>query len=447
MSKVKNMEWRWTSSSHPISDIRDWDQLNRLEIRPDFQRKQVWSDAAKILLIDSILKNIPMPKVFFQAIIRDTDTYRIVIDGQQRIRAILDFINDGFALSTPYAGEFYGSKFSDLPSPIKEDILAYKLDINEIRNADDGVVREIYHRVNKYTVALNKQELRRADFPGVFLDLSEALANEDFFESSRIFTVANSKRMGDVEYVSELIALLIGGIQDKKISLDQFYVDYTDWDSSERDHKKCEFLEILEDILTLFSGDNMPEISSTRFKQKSDFYSLFAAICECRREGGTLNGKDLRFLQQDLELLDQFTAPQSAVTYLREYAIKCVSQANSSSSRRWRKDFLKIFLKGTYMNQRPTNEESNFMHDIMHEVRHQHDEMCSTPNMECAVSEIELIDETTQGSRIAWDLDSEVFQLSNAVLVGVDSLDKAKDHYFLGGVDSDKDLNLPVDEQ
>ena len=33
----------WNSSPHPISDIRDWSEANRLELQPDFQRREVWS--------------------------------------------------------------------------------------------------------------------------------------------------------------------------------------------------------------------------------------------------------------------------------------------------------------------------------------------------------------------------------------------------------------------
>lgn len=38
---------KWESYSHPISDIRDWDNNNRLELKPDFQRNEVWSRAAQ----------------------------------------------------------------------------------------------------------------------------------------------------------------------------------------------------------------------------------------------------------------------------------------------------------------------------------------------------------------------------------------------------------------
>jgi hypothetical protein len=43
---------------------------------------------------------------------------------------------------------------------------------NEINDASDDQLREIYSRVNKYSTVLNSQELRRSDFPGDFLTLS-----------------------------------------------------------------------------------------------------------------------------------------------------------------------------------------------------------------------------------------------------------------------------------
>lgn len=62
---------KWNSSPHPISDIRDWQWTGRQEIRPDFQRHEVWSDAAKTMLMDTILRAIRMPKAFVSSAIRD----------------------------------------------------------------------------------------------------------------------------------------------------------------------------------------------------------------------------------------------------------------------------------------------------------------------------------------------------------------------------------------
>ena len=276
----------WNSSPHPISDIREWQTSGRLEIRPDFQRKEVWSDAAKIMLMDTIIRGIPMPKIFVSSTLKDDLVYRTVIDGQQRTSAILAFLKDGFPLDKPYAGEFQGLCFSQLPGEVRSAFLQYRIDFNEAIEFSDEELRETYSRLNKYSVALTKQELRRADFPGEFLKLSESLALLDFFETNKIFTVANRRRSADVEFVSELLAGLLAGPQDKRDALDSFYLSYSSWEQHEKDAINNRFMKVIADLQQIFS-DDFP-ISSTRFRQKADFYSLLLAIDGLRRSGGEI---------------------------------------------------------------------------------------------------------------------------------------------------------------
>ena len=178
---------KWIFSRHPIADIRDWRNSGRLEIRPDYQRRAVWSSAARIMLVDTILRGIPMPKVFLASSIKDTHTYREVIDGQQRITAILDYLSDDFSLQPPYDGPYFGKTFTELDDKAQDLFLSYQIDFNEAQNATNEETREVYSRVNKYTVPLTKQELRRADFPGDFLTVAEECALNEFFDEAKIF--------------------------------------------------------------------------------------------------------------------------------------------------------------------------------------------------------------------------------------------------------------------
>ena len=86
-----------------ISDFIDWRKQKRLNLNPNFQRGSVWSPAARTFLIDTILRQLPIPKVYLRTNIDVTtkQTIREVVDGQQRIRAILDFSDDLF----PYQKE------------------------------------------------------------------------------------------------------------------------------------------------------------------------------------------------------------------------------------------------------------------------------------------------------------------------------------------------------
>lgn len=335
---------KWESYSHPISDIRDWADNERLELRPDFQRNEVWTQAAQIMLIDTILRGIPIPKIYIKSIVKNEKTYRIVVDGQQRLTAILKFIRDELPLKKPYQGEFINKKFSELPEEAHNDFIRYKIDINEIFNPSDDEIRDLYSRVNKYTVQLNKQELRKADFPGDFITLAERLSENRFFENSNIFSVRQRRRMLDVEFVEELLTIILDGVQDKKNYLDDVCEKYIVLD--EKKAVEAEFSHVIEDIALLFDEKEFP-IKDTRFKQKSDFYSLFACIRNLRQTG-KLNRSRLDTVRQQLKEMDEHIGPQAEEEDYREYATRCLSDANSSANRIWRIEFMQKFMQSLY---------------------------------------------------------------------------------------------------
>ena len=406
----------WNSSPHPISDIRDWSESGRIELRPDFQRREVWSAPARIMLMDTILRDIPMPKIFLANSIKDGRTYRVVIDGQQRISAILAFLRDDFFLEEPFTGDEKGKRFSDLHQETQDRFLSYQIDFNEAINPSDDEIREVYARVNKYTVPLNKQELRRADFPGDFLTVSEELAISDYFDRVGFFSAANRRRYADVEYVSELLAAMIGGIQDKKGSLDDFYVKFAKWEKRERRKVVGRFSRTLGEIDIIFRDTEL-SISESRFRQKADFYTLFLVVDGFASEGGTVEGKELRPLQDDLMVLQENIRPESEIEICSEYAIKCVSQANSASSRRWRYRFLRPILAGTYIGGLPDSEGAKVFYRLMDDFS-RGDSMgfCPEPVFNCAVCDEKISGELSE-CFLAWDRTQTVMQIANVVWI------------------------------
>lgn len=432
----------WESTQHTIGDILDWRGAKRITLTPDFQRREVWSQAAKIMLIDSILKNIPLPKFFVTREVSGNSTFRKVIDGQQRLKAIFEFIDGEFKLkSAPCEDIFNNKKFSDLDKSAQDKIINYRIDINEITDAEDEEVRSIYSRVNKYVVQLNKQELRKADFPGSFLDTCEQLVLDERLDSFNLFTAANRRRMGDVEFVSELLALMLGNKPlDKKEELDFFYENYSLWDEDSKNTAIKEFNQIIDDCLNIFPGDclnsdsyalvlrrdsesseSLEHISKTRFRQKADFYALFGAIRKLHQQGGCLAGKDLKPLRTDLLLLDREIEPSSAYPILSEYAIRCLSDANSASSRRWRIDFLENILQGTYLNS-ITNNGISIFYSILYCQEYLRDySFCPPPEITCPISEEEFTP-SPDNSVIGWTQGTDTLQMANSYFIRRDSL-------------------------
>lgn len=362
------------------------------------------------MLIDTILRGVPMPKIFTWNEIVNGSTHRRVIDGQQRISAILGFLRDEFTLDPPYDGAHAGLRFSQLPPPEQTKFLRYQIDFNEALEFDEAEVREVYSRVNKYSLPLNKQELRRADFPGRFLDLADELSINEYLDEQRIFTVAQRRRMNDVEFTAELLAGMVEGPQDKKGDLDYFFERYAAWPEAEVTRARGEFLAAIDELGRIFP-DNEFALRTTRFRQKSDFYSLFLTIVDFHRGGFTGNGKDFTYLRQDVRLLDRFIAPQSPVAILSEYAIKCVSQANSIASRAWRRDLLTMLLNGTFRQQPPYAQDLERFTELFEQLR---EENPAGLFDQCVMCENELAAHEPLDRALAWPPGATVFQLSNA---------------------------------
>ena len=234
---------------------------------------------------------------------------------------------------------------------IQNQFLSYEINFNEVSFISEEQIREFYSRVNKYSFPLTTHELRKADYPGQFYKLAEKIASDDFFESIKLFTVANRRRSADVEYASELLVVLIAGPQEKKESLDSFYLNGTKWSSKDFEFYNERYERILEEIKRIHAKI---KLSNTRFRQKSDFYALFDAVRILVDAGGTLKDKDLTFLVKDLRFIDENISPNSQYSYLQEYALKCVSHANSKSSREWRSKFYKHFCKVLFCVQNQT---------------------------------------------------------------------------------------------
>jgi hypothetical protein len=154
---------------YSIADFLDFRNAKRLHLNPDFQRRSIWKTPARVYLIDSILRDIPVPKLYFRTIIdpRTQSTVREVVDGQQRLRAIFDFADDKLVL-TKRAQEFAGLTYSTLDEDLQQKFLGYTFAAEQLINANDEDVLEVFARINTYSISLVPAELRNATYQGDF---------------------------------------------------------------------------------------------------------------------------------------------------------------------------------------------------------------------------------------------------------------------------------------
>ena len=166
-------------------------KINRgtIKLDPDYQRRHRWSDETSSRLIESLMLNIPVPLIYLsQDVDVDTETEDqesrySVIDGQQRLTAIVTFFDNQFFLTgLDTLKELEGAYYKDLPP-----FLIRRLEERTIKclridsTVDEQVKYDIFERLNSGSVKLEAQELRNAVSRGPFNVLIKELArNRDF---------------------------------------------------------------------------------------------------------------------------------------------------------------------------------------------------------------------------------------------------------------------------
>ena len=185
-------------TTHRISELYKWYKEGCLELKPPFQRKPVWSEKNRSYLIDTILNGYPVPEIYLQVVTDSSgNTKYFVVDGQQRVRAILEFLEGEYEIMESESPTFGGKEFKDLSDGSKKDFWDYPLVTRELKTSREDEVRIVFKRLNRYVVPLNKQELRNATFRGEFIELIKGLANDDYWADNKIVTAADIRRMRD----------------------------------------------------------------------------------------------------------------------------------------------------------------------------------------------------------------------------------------------------------
>lgn len=243
-----------------------------LVVKAPFQRNPVWSDRQKSSLIDTILLEYPVPELYMQEL---TDTAgeqkHVLVDGQQRIRSVLSFLSGEFELDEE-SPQWGGLTFEDLLPADRKRFFEYTFVVRLLPDMPDEEVRAIFQRLNRNTMTLNAQELRHATYWGPFIKLMEELADLEFWSNAGLFSANDRRRMIDAEFVSELAVAVLNGVQNKKRNLEEFYQQY-ETKFEEAEGLKGVFLRVLGELEQM-----LPGLSKTRWRKKSDFYSLFVKL-------------------------------------------------------------------------------------------------------------------------------------------------------------------------
>ena len=101
-----------------LPQIRDFVVTKQwLNLRPEYQRRLVWDKRKKSRFIESLLMNVPIPPVFLYEV--NLSRYE-VMDGQQRLNAILEFYENTLTLTgLAECAVLNGFRYSDCPPLIQ----------------------------------------------------------------------------------------------------------------------------------------------------------------------------------------------------------------------------------------------------------------------------------------------------------------------------------------
>lgn len=146
----------------PISDLFNLMVSGELTVNKTYQISSgLWPQNARYYFIDTVLNEFPFPKVVIrqEVDLKTRKTKREIIDGQQRLTTIKDYIEDKFKLSN-VSKNYHSLHFRELEDDVKSKFLGYKVSIDTIISATEEEILEIFRRINSYTLPLKDAEKR-----------------------------------------------------------------------------------------------------------------------------------------------------------------------------------------------------------------------------------------------------------------------------------------------
>jgi hypothetical protein len=331
-------------SQFTVADYCAAFERNEIRVNTEYQRSnKVWPDAARSFLIETILLGYPIPKLFLHQItdVRSRRAYKEIVDGQQRTKAIIDFFSDQLRLSTRTEIEgVSGKTYSELDDDLKGKFLNYSLSTDLFVAAQPVEIREVFRRMNSYTVPLNPEEKRHATFQGKFkwfiYQVSKQL--DATFTLTGIFKEKNLVRMADAKLLCEIVHAVLNGITTTNAKkLDTLYRQHDE--NFEREEELSQRLVSAFDFILPFE-----EIHNSPLMKPFSVYSLILAISHLAdpidelqpyyevRQGQDLNDNRL-YLENLAALSDALEDPDEAPADFKPFVDASTSKTNVARER------------------------------------------------------------------------------------------------------------------
>lgn len=237
----------------------------KIDMDPPYQRRShLWSDQDKAYLIDSIINDYDIPKLYIADFNFGPSSLNIkslpyaIIDGKQRLEAVFDFFEGKICLNNDISFEenpelnIAGLSYQDLKlnySEIASKFDNYNLTVMRVVTDDESKINELFVRLNK-NKPLNGAEIRNAMQGEIPLFIRE-IAKNKFFKKCISFSV---KRSDDLNLAAKLLLIEFrGGLVDtKKYNLDRFVEEGVKTQSDDLRRAKDRVITTLEILNKVF---------------------------------------------------------------------------------------------------------------------------------------------------------------------------------------------------
>jgi hypothetical protein len=258
---------------------------DKIELTPVWQRGPAWKLPRQVLLLDSILRGMDIPKVYLRKLTHGIFTHDAV-DGQQRLRAIWMFHDGQITLSHPDSlppiddEVIADKKFSQLSQKLRDRFDEFIVSIGEITSSKSDEIRNLFARL-QMGVSLNPAELRNAMDGPLRYSIDSTARLHSFFKTCRI----SSERFKHLDYAAHSYAIAAyHGTKDMKApDLRDMISEF----SSDRGNEVLELsAKVDEALIVLADINNRLEYSIT---QKWIFVDLSWLIMQYQADGRNID--------------------------------------------------------------------------------------------------------------------------------------------------------------
>lgn len=289
---MKIEQKNWTVSKL----VKDRDVIN---VSPLWQRGAAWKSPRQVLLIDSILRGMDIPKIYVRKMTGKAFSHEVV-DGQQRIRAIWEFSSGLLPLEHPEpiakinGHDVTGLRYAGLPKVLRDRFDAFTLSIGEITQATSDEITNLFGRL-QMGVSLNPAELRNSMLKPLGLAVYTMATSHEFFDDCRI----SDERYKRQDYVTHLFAMAAySGTRDIKApDLKRMLTEYT----PDRTDEILNLTAVVGDALSVLNLVNQQ--LGYRLTQKWIFVDLGWLIMQWQNDGAQIDPIKLAESYQRFDML------------------------------------------------------------------------------------------------------------------------------------------------